>query len=162
MCHDFINTIIPYYIFTIHIYLWYDLIRSTLCVCVEFTKKIIWEKRCQGILFVEGVKFSSFDEMYTVFHERILFPMLQKNNWGKYTVREVGFSTYVYNPLQSSWLTTRNKFKIKKTTLSVDFEVQRETFHTWKWRDTYNCVCWRCCKEGWQRKLRRLPWTRAS
>jgi hypothetical protein len=88
VCHDSINTIIPYYIYTIHIYLWYDLIRSTLCVCVEFTKKIIWEKRCQGILFVEGVKFSSFDEMYTVFLDCILCSLFQKNIWRQYTVRE--------------------------------------------------------------------------
>ena len=39
VCHDSINTIIPYYIYTIHIYLWYDLIRSTLCVVSNSRKK---------------------------------------------------------------------------------------------------------------------------
>ena len=71
VCHNFINTIIPYYIFTIHIYLWYDLIRSTLWSNSQ--KKKSFERNAVRVYCAwRGVKFSSFDVLYTVFLECIL------------------------------------------------------------------------------------------
>ena len=88
VCHDSINTIIPYYIYTIHIYLWYDLIRSTLCVCVEFTKKSFERNAVRVYCSLRGLNFRVSTKCILYFSSVYFVPSLQKNILRQYTVRE--------------------------------------------------------------------------
>ena len=95
VCHYFIIRSSHITFLTIHIYVWYDLIRSTLCVCVSNSqgKKSIERNAVRVYCAWRGLNFRVSTYCILYFSTVYCSEGREKNIWRKYTVREVGFSS---------------------------------------------------------------------
>ena len=93
VCHYFIIRSSHITFLTIHIYVWYDLIRSTLCVCVSNSqgKKSIERNAVRVYCAWRGLKFRVSTYCILYFSTVYCSEGREKNIWRKYTVREVDF-----------------------------------------------------------------------